>query len=98
MYDLPTTLSKFLNLGLSVPEIVERATINPAKAIHREDTLGSLQVGREADITVLELAEGSFEFQDVHQVRRTGTKRLYCRLALRAGGVLDPEPEGLPLL
>jgi dihydroorotase len=98
MYDLPTTLSKFLNLGLSVPEIVERVTINPAKAIHREDTLGSLQVGREADITVLELAEGSFEFQDVHRVRRTGTKRLYCRLALRAGGVLDPEPEGLPLL
>lgn len=98
MYDLPTTLSKFVNLGLSIPEIVERATINPARAIHREDSLGSLQVGREADITVLELTEGDYEFQDVHRVARTGTKRLYCRLALRAGQVLDPEVEGLPLL
>lgn len=98
MFDLPTTLSKFLNLGLSVSEIVARSTINPARAIHHADALGTLQIGREADVTVLELTEGQYEFQDVHRVARTGTKRLTCRFALKSGQVLDPEEEGLPLL
>lgn len=97
MYDMPTTLSKFLNLGMSVYEVVERATINPARAIHRADSLGSLEVGREADVAVLELVEGDFEFKDVDLVARRGTKRLYCRLAIKGGQILDPEEEGLPL-
>src|SRR5579884_829134 len=97
MYDMPTTLSKFLNLGMSVYEVVERATINPARAIHRADTLGSLEIGREADVAVFELVEGSFEFKDVDLVARRGTKRLYCRLSIKGGQILDPEEEGLPL-
>ncbi len=97
MYDMPTTLSKFLNLGMSVYEVVERATINPARAIHRADSLGSLEVGREADVAVLELVEGDFEFKDVDLVARRGTKRLYCRLAIKGGQILDPEEDGLPL-
>jgi len=96
MYDLPTTLSKFLNLGMSVPEVIERATINPARAIHRADSLGTLEVGREADVAVFDLVEGDFTFKDVNLVARHGSKRLYCRLALRAGDILDPEREGLP--
>lgn len=97
MYDMPTTLSKFLNLGMSVSEVVERATINPARAIHRADTLGSLEVGREADVAVFELVEGDYEFKDVNLVARRGTKRLYCRLSIKRGEILDPEEEGLPL-
>lgn len=97
MYDMPTTLSKFLNLGMSVYEVVERATIKPARAIHRADSLGSLEVGREADVAVLELVEGDFEFKDVDLVARRGTKRLYCRLAIKGGQILDPEEDGLPL-
>ena len=96
MYDLPTTLSKFLNLGMSLSEVVERATINPAKAIGRSDTLGSIAVGRSADIAVLELVEGDHEFMDVSLVPRKGSKRLYCRLALCAGEILDPDVAGLP--
>ncbi len=97
MYDMPTTLSKFLNLGMSVYEVVERSTINPARAIHRADSLGSLEVGREADVAVFELVEGDFEFKDVNLVARRGTKRLHCRLSIKRGEVLDPEEEGLPL-
>lgn len=97
MYDMPTTLSKFLNLGMSVPEVIERATINPARAIHRADSLGALAVGREADLAVFELVEGDYEFQDSSRVPRRGSKRLFCRQAIRAGEVLDPEQEGLPL-
>ena len=97
MYDMPTTLSKFLNLGMSIYEVVERATINPARAIHRADRLGSLEIGREADVAVFELVEGNFEFKDVDLVARRGTKRLYCRLSIKGGQILDPEEEGLPL-
>ncbi len=97
MYDLPTTLSKFLNLGLSLSEVIERATINPARAINRADSLGTLDVGREADLAVFEIVEGDHEFKDVDLISRRGTKRLYCRLAMRAGTILDPEEEGLPL-
>jgi len=97
MFDLPTTLSKFLNLGMSLDEVIERATINPAKAISRADQLGSIAVGRVADIAVFELVEGDYEFQDTQGVARQGNRRLYCRLALASGAILDPEQEGLPL-
>jgi len=97
MYDMPTTLSKFINMGMSVPEVVERATINPARAIHRDDALGTLQLGRAADVAVLELVDGDYEFKDVNQVVRRGTRRLFCRLAICDGSILDPEEEGLPL-
>jgi dihydroorotase len=97
MYDMPTTLSKFINLGMSVYDVVERATINPAKAIHRADLVGSLAVGRIADIAVLELVDGDYEFHDVSMVPRKGHKRLFCRMALCGGNILDPEQEGLPL-
>lgn len=97
MYDLPTTLSKFLNLGMSIIEVIERATLNPARAIHREGSLGRLAVGGEADIAVLALVEGDFEFKDVDLVARRGKKRLVCRWSIRAGELLDPEEEGLPL-
>jgi dihydroorotase len=82
---------------VSLPEVIERATINPANAIHREADLGSLEIGRAADVAVYELVEGDHEFKDVNLVARRGSKRLYCRLAIRGGEILDPEREGLPL-
>jgi dihydroorotase len=97
MYDMPTTLSKFLALGMSLSEVVERATINPAKAIRRGERVGSLAVGREADIAVLDLSSGDFEYKDVFLEPRRGDKRLTCRMALVSGQILDPELEGLPL-
>ena len=97
MYDMPTTLSKFLNLGMSLSEVIERATINPSRAIHRADSLGTLGVGREADVAVFEIVEGDHEFKDVNLMSRRGSQRLFCRLAIRAGAILDPEEEGLPL-
>ena len=97
MFDLPTTLSKFLNLGMSISEVIQRATINPARAINREHVLGSLEVGRSADIAVFEIQEGDFDFQDTHSVSRRGSKKLSCRLAISQGTIMDPEQEGLPL-
>lgn len=53
--DLPTTMTKFLALGLTLEQVVAACTINPAKAIGWQDRLGRLEVGREADISVLRL-------------------------------------------
>jgi dihydroorotase len=97
MYDLPTTLSKFLNLGMSLDEVIERATIRPARAIGRADTLGSLAVGRVADVAVYDLVDGDYEFQDVSRASRRGARRLFCRYSIAGGQLLDPEAPGLPL-
>jgi len=56
MYDLPTTLSKFLNLGLSLREVIARATVRPAAAIRRPK-LGTLIVGAPADIALFRLED-----------------------------------------
>ncbi|MDI3339950.1 MAG: amidohydrolase/deacetylase family metallohydrolase [Sphaerobacter sp.] len=57
MYDLPTTLSKFLALGMSLPDVIERATARPAAAIGRPD-LGTLRLGAVADLALWRLEEG----------------------------------------
>src|SRR5438270_4666645 len=64
MYDLPTTLSKFLNLGMSLPDVIARSTSRPAAAMGRPD-LGTLRVGAPADFALFRLEEGSYTFHDV---------------------------------
>lgn len=85
VFDMPTTMSKFLNLGLTLEEVIERSTINPARVINREEKLGTLQVGAPADVAVLRLEEGAFEFQDSERQRLAGTKRLVAVHTVRGG-------------
>jgi dihydroorotase len=61
--DMPTTMSKLLNLGMPLPEVIRASTARPAEVIGCADTLGSLAVGRPADIAVLAIEEGN-EFTD----------------------------------
>jgi len=61
---LPVVMSKFLNLGLSLDQVVEMTTANPAKALGEENRMGCLKVGREANLTVLELTRGHYLFGD----------------------------------
>ena len=61
---LLVTMSKFLALGMSLDRVVAAVTDNAAKALGVEDAWGSLKVGRSADIAVLNLAEGAYEFFD----------------------------------
>src|SRR5690606_4203013 len=95
MYDLPTTLSKFLALGMSLPEVIERATARPAAAIRRPD-LGTLRVGSVADIALWRLEEGDFVFHDVGMDERRGTQRLVNTLTLVDGQVLPRLPDRPP--
>ncbi len=83
--DQATTLSKFLLLGMSLPEVVRLTTTNPARVLGKEGTIGTLRVGAQGDITISELVEGHFEFQDSKGNIRTGRERLVPRATIHGG-------------
>src|SRR5258706_3458736 len=61
---LTWVMSKFLNMGFSLEQVIAMATVNPARVIDRLPKLGTLQVGAPADVSVLELVEAPVEFVD----------------------------------
>jgi dihydroorotase len=64
VFDLATTLSKFLNLGLTLEQVVARTTANPAAALGRGGAMGSLREGMPGDVTLLRIEEGPITFRD----------------------------------
>jgi dihydroorotase len=95
MYDLPTCLSKFMALGLSLDEVVAAATIRPAEILGLAPEVGSLRPGAFADIALFELDRGSFDFYDINMNVRKGSERLTNTLTLVDGRVLSarsPDP------
>jgi len=86
--DLPTTMSKFLALGLGMREVIAAATVDAARSIGRANELGSLRAGAVADIAAFELVEGEFEFRDSHDTLFAGDKVLDPRLTVRAGNIV----------
>ena len=87
MKDLSNVLSKFMAMGVSLPDAISRATWAPAKVIGRPD-LGHLSVGAEADVAVFNLREGNFGFLDVRCMRIRGNKKLETELTIRTGKVV----------
>ena len=85
VFDFPNVLSKFLLLGMSLDQVIARGTVNSARAIPALKDLGTLRKGAVADISVLELAEGNFEFVDNVNTKRTGRQKLFAR-AVFVGG------------
>jgi dihydroorotase len=94
-FDMPVTLSKFLNLGMTIEQVIACATVNAAKAI-RKDDLGTLCVGAPADVATFRLDEGEFTFQDVQMNQRSGDKLLVNTMTMVDGEVL-PVVEEKPL-
>jgi dihydroorotase len=84
---MPVTMSKFLNMGMPLYEVVERSTVRPAQVIRRPQ-LGTLSVGAEADVTVLEVLKGNFGFVDSGHAKLRGTQRLQCSLTVRRGEIV----------
>ncbi len=73
--DMPTTMSKFLHMGMSLEDVILKSTWAPAKAIGREQELGTLRVGAAADLFVFELEEGDFALEDAHlRIERAGRR------------------------
>ncbi len=83
-YDLVTTMSKFLALGLSLGEVVAAATDAAARALQRPD-LGSLRPGSVGDASVLSLDGGSFPLEDVQGEVVTAERRLFARGVVVSG-------------
>jgi dihydroorotase len=92
---LATSMSIFLNLGMSVEQIVERVTANAARAIKRPQ-LASLSEGAIADIAVLEIRKGHFGFLDSGNTRLDGSLRFDCLMTVR-NGVIVWDREGLSI-
>jgi dihydroorotase len=90
VYDLLTTLSKFLLLGLSLRDVIARATINSSRVFNFGASIGTLKPGAEADVTVLELKEGEFTFTDSDGKSRAGRSKLEAATTVRGGKVFEP--------
>ena len=75
--DFPNVMSKFLNFGLTIDQVVARATLNASRIYPVFRDRGTLNVGAPADVAVLELREGTFEFIDNYENLRVGTQRLF---------------------
>ena len=87
MKDMMNIMSKYMAMGMSLQEVVERATWNAAKAIHRND-LGNLTEGNVADIAVFRIREGNFGYTDAGGNVINGTKKLEAELTVRNGKVV----------
>ncbi|MEO1686912.1 MAG: amidohydrolase/deacetylase family metallohydrolase [Pseudomonadota bacterium] len=77
-YDQVTTLSKFLCMGVPLDEVIRRSTETAAFALQRPE-LGTLRPGSPGDATLLELATGAFDYEDVVGEVMTGDRRLLAR-------------------
>ena len=83
--DLPNCMSKLLGYGMTVPDAVARATVNASRIFPVFKDRGTLKVGAPADIAVLELREGNFEFLDNFKGTITGRQRLFPFATVLAG-------------
>ena len=89
-------MSKFLAMGVPLDDVIRRSTVNPANEIHRPD-LGTLTVGKDADIAVLEVTKGHFSYIDCGVARMDGNVRLAARMTVRAGRIVY-DPSGLSMV
>lgn len=87
MKDILNTMSKFLNLGMPLQDVVTANTSRAADVIKRPD-LGHLGVGAEADVAVLNLRKGRFGFIDVAGGKMVGDQKLECELTVKGGQVM----------
>lgn len=76
VFDLPTTMSKFLYLGMPLSEIIRATTYTPACAMQQQQRLGLLEKGRQADVVLLKKEKGSFPLTDAEGVTRMASERL----------------------
>ncbi len=87
MKDQLNVMSKFLAMKMSLYDVIKASTSDAAKAIGRNQ-LGSLSVGTEADVAILNAREGTFGFFDTLGVRMNGNVKLECEATIRAGEIV----------
>jgi dihydroorotase len=85
VYDMPTTMSKMMYLGMSFDDVLARTTHAPAKIVNRVDGLGTLKVGSPADVALLEIEKGEFPLTDSQKNTVTASQRVVSRLTICRG-------------
>jgi dihydroorotase len=96
VFDLPMTVSKFMALGMDLYKSIALVTANPARVFDYGVKIGTLRPGFEADISIFELQDGKFEFEDSDGAKRSGNKMLLnksviCRGQLYTSEILQEE-------
>jgi dihydroorotase len=97
VFDMLTTMSKFLHGGMAIPEIVAASTSTPARAIRRQDSLGSLAAGRRADIAVFRIEEGAYAYVDAFGHAEHATRRFAPVLTVNGGEIIRPDDVSISL-
>lgn len=87
VYGLTHIMSKYLSMGMPLTEIIRKTTVAPAEILGHTE-LGTLSVGKCADITVLDKVTGTFGFSDAGRARMTGDKKLVCEMTIRNGEIV----------
>lgn len=92
VWDLPTTMTKLLHFGMPLEEIVRRVTATPARLMGYAGTVGTLKPGANADVSVFELRDGSYELRDSDGDTITAKRRLLAQLTVKDGRVWYERP------
>lgn len=85
VFDMPTTMSKMMHLGMSFDDVLKRTTIAPAKIIGRVEGLGTLAVGSPADVALLGIEDGEFPLIDSQKASVTAKQRVVSKLTICKG-------------
>ena len=88
--DFPNIMSKFLSFGMTLDDVVARATVNASRLFPFFNDLGTLNIGSRADIALLELREDAYEFLDNYGNLRSGRERLFPSSTI-LGGIVAPQ-------
>ena len=92
VWDLATTMSKLLHFGMSLDDLVQRATAAPAKIMGYEGTVGTLKPGANADVALIERRPGNFQLTDSDGNTTTAKERLITRMTIKDGRVWYERP------
>jgi dihydroorotase len=87
MKDQLSVMSKFINMGMTLKEVIKASTWKPAQVINRLQ-LGNLSEGAEADIAILNIRKGNFGFYDKTGYKAKGTEKLECEVTIKGGKVV----------
>ncbi|HEX3536030.1 MAG TPA: amidohydrolase/deacetylase family metallohydrolase [Stellaceae bacterium] len=87
VFDLPTTMTKLLHFGMSLDDLVTRATAAPAKILGYDGTVGTLKPGANADVTIIELRDEAVELRDSDGNTVTAKRRLVPQVTVKDGRV-----------
>ena len=91
VHSMTEIMTRFLSLGFTLEQVITMSTANPAKAIGEQNRLGTLGVGRQADISVLDIKEGDWVVYDCLGEGLQVDKAVIPALTVKRGQVFEPE-------